>query len=128
MRSAWLLISGALVLAGCAQDKSTTAKGAAGAKASPRGLARGSSTNSPAAIITPGSTTNGKVASVRPGSRFAVLSFPIGFMPASDRRFNVYRSGLKVGEIKITGPQRDTHTVADIVAGECQAGDEVRED
>lgn len=44
------------------------------------------------------------------------------------KRLNVYRNGLKVGELKVTGPQRDNNTVADIVAGECQVGDEVRED
>jgi len=68
------------------------------------------------------------VVSVNPTARFVVLTFPIGALPGLEKRLNVYRGGLKVGEIKITGPQRDNNTVADIVTGECQIGDEVRED
>ena len=59
--------------------------------------------------------------------RFVVLEFPVGHMPASEQRLFVYRGGLKVGEIKVTGPQRDDHIVADLTGGEAQAGDEVRD-
>jgi hypothetical protein len=93
-----------------------------------QGQTRRSSANSPGLIVTPGTLTKGKVVSVNPTARFVVLTFPIGGLPALEKRLNVYRSGLKVGEIKITGPQRDNNTVADIVTGECQIGDEVRED
>jgi hypothetical protein len=31
-----------------------------------------------------------------------------------------------VGEIQITGPQRDNNSVADIIFGDAQKGDEVR--
>jgi hypothetical protein len=34
---------------------------------------------------------------------------------------------LKVAEIKVTGPQRDNNTVADLVSGDAQVGDEVRD-
>ena len=61
------------------------------------------------------------------GARYVVLTCPLGSVPAAERRLSLYRDGLKVGEIKITGPQRDTNTVADIVAGEGRIGDEVRE-
>jgi hypothetical protein len=47
-------------------------------------------------------------------------------MPQIAQRFNVYRHGLKVGEIKISGPQRDVNIAADIVAGECQVGDDAK--
>ena len=40
---------------------------------------------------------------------------------------NVYRGGLKVGEVKVTGPQRENETVADIIAGDVQPHDEIRE-
>jgi len=36
--------------------------------------------------------------------------------------------GLKVGELKVSGPQLDVNIDADIIAGECQPGDEVREE
>jgi hypothetical protein len=55
-----------------------------------------------------------------------VLTFPLGAMPALERRLNVYRNGLKVAEVKITGPQLDINIDADMVAGECRIGDEVR--
>jgi hypothetical protein len=39
----------------------------------------------------------------------------------------VSRDGLKVGEVKVSGPQRDDNIVADITAGEARVGDEVRD-
>ena len=82
----------------------------------------------PAAIVTPSSSTRGHVTSVNVGGRFVVLSYPVGTLPALESRLNVYRGGLKVAELKVTGPNRDTFTVADIIAGECRIGDEARED
>lgn len=78
-------------------------------------------------IITPDTQPHGKVAFLNPDKRYVIVSFPIGALPPVDRPMNVYRNGLKVGEIKITGPKRDFNIVADIVAGECHMGDEVRE-
>jgi len=77
-------------------------------------------------IVTPGGGLPGTVISVNPSARFAVLRFGIGQMPSLDQRMSAYRQGLKVADLKISGPQRDIHTVADILAGECRAGDEVR--
>src|SRR2546427_11755141 len=81
-----------------------------------------------ALIVTPGQATTGRVASVNTAGRFVVLTFPLGTMPALEKRMNVYRGGLKVGEVKVTGPQLDINIDADMVAGECQVGDEVREE
>lgn len=44
-----------------------------------------------------------------------------------DQAFFLYRAGLKVGEVKITGPQRDNNVAADFITGEAQTGDEARE-
>jgi len=79
-------------------------------------------------IVTPETGLIGKVTSVNANARFVVINFPIGKMPAVDSRLNVYRRGLKVGEVKVTGPQRDDNTIADIVSGDAQPKDEVRED
>jgi len=79
-------------------------------------------------IVTPGRAMSGRVAAVNSAGRFVVLSFPLGSMPPLEKRLNVYRGGLKVGEVKVSGPQLDINIDADIVAGECQPGDEVRED
>jgi hypothetical protein len=81
-----------------------------------------------ALIVTPGQATTGRVASVNTAGRFVVLTFPLGTMPALEKRMSVYRSGLKVGEVKITGPQLDINIDADIVTGDCRVGDEVREE
>ena len=68
----------------------------------------------------------GKVVRVSLVARFVVMTFPIGIVPAIDRRLNVYRKGVKVAEIKVTGPQRDTDTVGDILSGNVEVNDEVR--
>ena len=39
----------------------------------------------------------------------------------------LFRSEQKIGEVKVTGPARDTTVAGDLVAGEAQLGDEVRE-
>jgi len=78
-------------------------------------------------VITPDEGPNGRVASVNAGLRFVVLTFPVGQIPTADAHLNVYRNGNKVGELKVTGPQRDDNTVADIISGDAQKGDEVRE-
>jgi hypothetical protein len=78
-------------------------------------------------IVSPENGLNGTVASANANLRFVVLSFPVGRMPAMDQRLSVYRQGLKVGEVRITGPVRDNNIVADIVAGEAQKDDEVRD-
>ena len=77
-------------------------------------------------IVTPAVTPKGKVMRVNEGARFAVLNFPVGDLPPVGQRLDVYRHGLKVGEVKITGPQQDDNTVADITNGQAQEGDELR--
>jgi hypothetical protein len=78
-------------------------------------------------IVTPENGLVGKVEMVNQNARYVVLSFPIGHLPAMEQRMNVYRHGLKVGEVKVTGPQIEDNVVADIVEGESGLGDEVRE-
>jgi hypothetical protein len=78
-------------------------------------------------IVTPADGLSGKVARVNSNLRFVVLNFPVGQMPAINQRLVVYRSGLKVGELKVSGPQQDDNIVADIIAGEATPGDEVRD-
>lgn len=78
-------------------------------------------------IVTPENGLVGKVEMVNQNARYVVLSFPIGHLPAMEQRLSVYRNGLKVGEVKVTGPQIEDNVVADIVAGESGQGDEVRD-
>jgi len=70
----------------------------------------------------------GKVLLVNSVLRFVVMDFPIRRMPALEQRLNIYHNGQKVGEVKVTGPARDTTIAGDITTGAAQAGDEVRDD
>src|SRR3954452_6119445 len=77
-------------------------------------------------IVTPENALVGRVATVNTTARFVVLSFPPGRLPVVEQRLNLYRRGLKVGEVKVTGPQTDENIVADLVAGDAEVADEVR--
>ena len=85
-------------------------------------------TTPPKLIVTPGHLTTGRVSSVNAGGRFVILTFPLGAVPSAEKRLYVYRGGLKVGEVKVTPPPLDINIAADIIAGECQVGDEVRDE
>jgi hypothetical protein len=128
MRFAVCLLGATLLGAGCAGPGVDPGKthfnpgpGAAGLLANPK-------ESRSKLIITPETVTVGKVVRVNQSARFAVLNFPLGIMPAPQQKLNVYRQGLKVGEMKVTGPQQEDNTVGDIVAGEAQVGDELRPD
>ena len=78
-------------------------------------------------IVTPDNSLTARVATYNAAGRFVVLSFPVGRMPNLDQTLFLYRNGLKVGVVKITGPQHDNDIVADLVTGTAETGDEVRD-
>ena len=78
-------------------------------------------------IVTPDTILTGRVSVYNEAGRFVVLDFPIGHLPANEQIMFVFRQGLKVGEVRVTGPQRDHNTVADLISGEARKGDEVRD-
>ena len=78
-------------------------------------------------IVTPDASLAAKVVRYNSTGRFVVLSFPVGQMPGMGQSLFLYHNGLKAGEVKITGPQRDSNVVADLVTGNAQVGDEVRD-
>jgi hypothetical protein len=78
-------------------------------------------------IVTPDNSLTARVVSYNSAGRFVVLDFPPSQMPKLEQELFLYRNGMKVGEVRITGPQRDNNIVADLVTGEAQAGDEVRD-
>ncbi len=116
MRIAIGLLGATLLLAGCVNHKPAP---------NPAPPVR---SQQPKAVIKPDLRASGRVAMVNAEARFVVVSFPPGPMPQTDHRLSVYRNGLKVGEVKVTGPQRENDTVADITAGDVQLHDEVREE
>lgn len=69
---------------------------------------------------------SGRVHSLNPGLRFLVVDYTLGNMPALGSRLNVYRNNEKIGEIKLSGPERNGFVAADIVDGILQVDDEVR--
>lgn len=83
---------------------------------------------SPAPIVTPDLSLAAKVISVNPIGRFVVLSFPASQMPRVDQTLFLYRGGLKTAEVRVTGPQQENNTVADIISGDAQVGDTVRDE
>ena len=109
--SLWCVGLMALLAAGCAATKTTAPT------APPQSTA----------IVTPDVSLVAKVVSVNPVGRFVVLNFPSGQLPKFQTAMFLYRGGLKVAEIRITGPQDGNNTVGDLVSGEAAAGDSVRD-
>ena len=85
------------------------------------------STTAPEPIVTPDTSLSAKVVRYNSTGRFVVVSFPVGQMAQVGQTFFIYRAGMKVGEVKITGPQRDNDIVGDLTTGDAEAGDDVRE-
>jgi hypothetical protein len=114
----------ALMMSGCAWfGKGKSAKNTPAPTTS--SLAQNSPTGTNV-TVTPDASPNGSVARVNTVGRFAVLNFPLGNMPLMGQRLFVYRQGLRVGEVRVTGPSNDDDTVADIINGEAEKGDEIR--
>jgi hypothetical protein len=84
------------------------------------------STNTPPVAVTPDTALIGEVHQVNAGAGIVVLRFPVGRMASAQQRLNVYRGGLKVGEVVATGAPNDDMIAGDIVAGEARAGDVIR--
>ena len=119
----WMMTTliGAILLLGCATDKTKTKTGTKPVTPDQRQKgARGNVSVKPTIQLT------GKIVSVNSALQFVVAEFPIGEMPSLNERLSVYRQGQKVGEVKISGPQEEANIVADLTVGEAQAGDEVR--
>jgi hypothetical protein len=80
----------------------------------------------PMITVSPTNVLSGRVVVADPHDRFVVLNYPIGHLPRKDQLLYLYRHGVKVGEAKATGPQRDDNIVADTLRGAPRIGDEVR--
>ena len=113
-RSIWIIVV-ALSLAGCATKKRAEAPASSGTW-----------TNPP--VVRPSTSISGRIDWVNAKARYVIISMPLGMMPALQSHLSVYRNGLKVAELKVSPPQQNNFTAADIVSGECQIGDEVRSD
>ena len=106
------LAAAGITLAGCVHSKPKTAAPTAAPSTT---------------IVTPDNSLAGRVVSYNSTGRFVVLNFPSRRMPNSNQQLFLYRAGLKVAEVKVTGPQNDDNIVADLVSGDAKTGDEARD-
>ena len=119
LRSCILILLAGFFGSGCVFHHAATPKPAARQPVSAE--------TAPEPIVTPDTSLSAKVVRYNSVGRFVVLSFPVGQMPETGQTFSIYHAGAKVGEVKITGPQRDTDTVADLTQGSAEEGDDVRQ-
>lgn len=86
----------------------------------------GPSAVSPEAVpVTP---VQGRVVFLNPRLRFVIVDFAFHQLPRLEQRLGVFRAGRRVGEVRISGPWDGTRVAADVMAGEADVGDLVRED
>ncbi len=79
-------------------------------------------------VITLANPVMGKVVSANSVSRFVVLDYSLSRLPALGDRLSIYRQGLKVGEVQVSGPVMNNNVVADLLKGDAQAGDDARKE
>lgn len=79
-------------------------------------------------LVTPEASNIGNVALVNDTAKYVIVSFRGGTAPAQGEKFSLYRRGLKVGEIRISGPQDNALTAADLLNGSAKIGDELLKD
>ena len=117
----------ALVAPGCSWFKHQLPSGPKTGAAVVKPTATAVAASSP--IVTPDLALAAKVVRVNDVARIAILNFPDGKMPPLQKTFYVYRSGTKIAEVKIVGPQDDENNiVADVISGDPQVGLSVRAD
>jgi hypothetical protein len=126
MRALLLLLVAVAVsaVAGCAGKKAAAPPGGVPGALTPAQASV--SRANPNVVVTRDTTLTGKVVRVNPTARIVVLNFPIGHLPTQDQHMDLYRGGLKVGQVRVSGWQLEDSVVADVLAGEAQIGDEVR--
>jgi hypothetical protein len=145
MRAISIALVSGLILAGCASPRDTSKAAAqkAGRKPVPKvtlapsPAKSGAPANPPVSsltvtnknqVITLSDQTVGKVYSVNQVARFVILDYGLNPLPPLEQRLNVYRNGVRVGELKVTGPVMNGNIAADIMAGEVRRDDQVRRD
>jgi hypothetical protein len=78
---------------------------------------------SPSTVVLPAS---GRVHTVNAGLRFVVIDYTLGGIPPLQSILDVFRGNERVGQVRLTGPERNGFVAADVTDGFIQVGDEVR--
>lgn len=115
-----LLFAGVL-LAGCSWHKSASRSAPKPPKADT------TAAPTPKPIITPDTSLTARVVLYNDVGRFVILGFPVGHLPKAGASLFIYHNGLKVAQVTVNAMQSDTYVVADIINGDAQVGDEVRD-
>jgi hypothetical protein len=68
----------------------------------------------------------GRVMSVNERLRFVLLDYSLNRLPKIGDVVELWREDRVIGELKVTGPIRNTTVLADVVSGEPQVGDQAR--
>jgi hypothetical protein len=125
MRRAGCLLLGVTLLVGCGVLRRPS-WGSNGVPPTPVVRATNGPSTDEKVTVVPETGLEGKVIRVNESARFAVLNFQVGGMPVIGQELDVFRHGLKVAEVKVTGPESMDNTVGDITQGDAQVGDEIR--
>lgn len=73
-------------------------------------------------------TILGRVETVNTQSWFVVVDFSLSVLPAKDQLLGVYHAGQRVGQVRMSGPFRPPRVAGDLLSGQAQVDDEVREE
>ncbi len=128
-----VVLAGALLLAAACTREGRGRGTAPGAAHTPRTHAPttarpGDSPEAAFPQVTPVIPVQGRVVFLNPRLRFVIVDFAFHRLPQLEQRLGVFRSGRRVGEVRISGPADGTRIAADVMAGEADVGDLVRED
>lgn len=66
----------------------------------------------------------GRVVAVNSGLRFVVLEYGLNPLPLPGTELQVFRANTVVGKLRVSGPTMGSQTIADILEGEAQPGDQ----
>lgn len=94
--------------------------------ATPKESANEKKAAAPKDTVRPVYPVGGRIALVNEKARFVIIDFTNSRPPELEQKLAIYRAGLKVADVKVSGPFRNTTVAADIMAGEVRYGDEVK--
>lgn len=79
-------------------------------------------------VVVPVNPVQGRVTVVNARLRFVIVDFAFSPLPALRAQLGLFRDHQRIGEVRISGPVNGTSVVADVVSGEAEVGDLVREE
>lgn len=113
MQPAWILLGGLLLLTGCQNLP-------------PPEVIEPAPPVRPVRLQEPMDGRVGRVMSVNARLRFVLLDYSLNTLPKIGDVVELWREEQVIGELKVTGPIRNTTVLADVVSGEPKVGDLAR--